>query len=143
VGNDFIVDHLHPNVEGYSLIAESFFNEIIKSGLAPKTQRNPAPDSILDGLLNQKFPFSELDSTIASLRIKILTGAYPFVPKGKPNKLIKDFNPVNIIDSLSIEVLIDGLLGNRLTTDCHKDTSLWVIRTKQKKNLKFSSLIAH
>lgn len=105
VGNDFIVDHLHPNVEGYSLIAESFFNEIIKSGLAPKTQRNPAPDSILDGLLNQKFPFSELDSTIASLRIRILTGAYPFVPKGKPNKLIKDFNPVNIIDSLSIEVV--------------------------------------
>lgn len=104
-GYNLTVDHLHPNVTGYKLIADSFFDKILELNFQPKSAVTSLPPSVLDSVLIRDFPFTELDSAIASLRVKILTGAYPFAPRGSENLLVKNFIPKNIIDSLAIEVV--------------------------------------
>ena len=104
-GYDLMVDHLHPNTKGYGFIAESIFTEIENSGYYPKSERKSIALQEADTVLSNTFPFTELDSSIADLRIKILTGGYPFVPKGSKNKLVAEFIPKNLLDSLSIEVV--------------------------------------
>lgn len=104
-GYNLTVDHLHPNVTGYKLFADSFFDKILQCNFQPSTPKNSFPTSKLDSILSAEFPFTELDSVIASLRVKILTGVYPFKPKGSQNLLVKNFVPKNIIDSLAIEVV--------------------------------------
>ncbi|MHC1739253.1 MAG: tetratricopeptide repeat protein [Ignavibacteriaceae bacterium] len=104
-GYNLTVDHLHPNVTGYSLIADSFFDKILELNLQPKSKITSLSHIVLDSISIADFPFTELDSAIASLRVKILTGAYPFAPRGSENLLVKNFIPKNIIDSLAIEVV--------------------------------------
>jgi predicted Zn-dependent protease len=46
-----------------------------------------------------------LDSVIADIRIRILTGGYPFTPRGQKNLLIENFHPVYYRDSLAMLVI--------------------------------------
>lgn len=102
-GNNLMVDHLHPNVTGYKLIADTFFDLITENNLKDASSSITKTD--LRKISWEKFPFTKLDSVIADLRIKILTGGYPFVPRGEKNKLVESFSPADKVDSLAMFVV--------------------------------------
>ncbi|RPI72645.1 MAG: hypothetical protein EHM47_07830, partial [Ignavibacteriales bacterium] len=105
VGYNLTVDHLHPNIEGYRIIAESFFRKMEQSNLLPKGERNNITVDKQDSLLKLNFPFTKLDSVIAHMKVIQLTGEYPFVPKGEPNRLIQNFRFKDFIDSTALKVI--------------------------------------
>ncbi|MBA4252030.1 MAG: hypothetical protein C0442_09965 [Chlorobiaceae bacterium] len=104
-GNNLMVDHLHPTVEGYQLMGKKYFLAMEENNLLPKTDRKKISPFQVDSIMKKNLPFTPLDSTIAALRVKILVGSFPFVPKGSQNLLVKNFKPQNYIDSLAIYVI--------------------------------------
>ncbi len=105
VGYNLTVDHLHPNLEGYSLIAEEYFKKMDELKLLPKGKRAKLSIAEQDSILSVNFPFTIIDSTLAEMQIAKLTGAYPFVPRGTPNYKIKNFKIDNYVDSLCVKVI--------------------------------------
>ncbi|MGE5429647.1 MAG: GDSL-type esterase/lipase family protein [Syntrophomonadaceae bacterium] len=104
-GNNLMTDHLHPNITGYRLMGDSYYSTMKMHSLVPKDNAALSEKSA-DSTLKAAFPFTRLDSTAANIRIRTLLGAYPFVPKGSPNRLLESFRPGNFIDSLA-QMLIE------------------------------------
>ena len=110
VGDNLMTDHLHPNVRGYQLIGNLFYNAMKKNGYLPTKEPSDLDEVTADSLVYAYYNFTPLDSTIADFRIKILKNDWPYINPVNQlprNRLIK-LN--NLIDSLSIEV-IDGRIS--------------------------------
>jgi tetratricopeptide (TPR) repeat protein len=105
VGYNLTVDHLHPTIDGYKLIAETFFNKMEELKLLPDGEKRNLTDSEADSILTANFPFTEIDSTLAEMQIARLTGGFPFVPKGTPNYKMQNFNFDSYADSLCLKVI--------------------------------------
>lgn len=110
IGYDLTVDHLHPNIEGYRLIAEAFYQEMKKRNLLPKGNRANLSEEKADSILKANFPFTALDSTLANFSIIVLTGQYPFVPKGTPNYKMLNYKMESIVDTIAAKVFNRELL---------------------------------
>ncbi|WP_337866196.1 SGNH/GDSL hydrolase family protein [Ignavibacterium sp.] len=104
VGYNLTVDHLHPNIDGYRLIAETFYNQMKKSNLLPKGDRANISEAQADSILTANFPFTALDSTLANFSIIVLTGQYPFVPKGTPNYKMLNYKMNSIVDTIAAAI---------------------------------------
>lgn len=104
VGYNLMVDHLHPNVEGYTLIGKAFFDKIKESGYMPGEPTVPYTDEVQVKMMARRFPYTELDSVISDLKIRRLVGSHPFVPEGQPNMLLRGFKMDTLIDSVAVEV---------------------------------------
>jgi lysophospholipase L1-like esterase len=110
VGNNLMTDHLHPNVRGYQLIGNLFYNAMKKNGYLPTNEPSDLDENTADSLVYAYYNFTPLDSTIADFRIKILKNDWPYINPANQlprNRLIR-LN--SLIDSLSIEV-IDGRIS--------------------------------
>jgi tetratricopeptide (TPR) repeat protein len=105
-----MTDHLHPNVKGYQLIGNLFFNAMKKKGLLPTTLKPDIDDITADSLVYTYYNFTKFDSTVADFRIKILKNDWPYINAKEqlPRNRIIQLN--NLIDSVSIEV-IDGRIS--------------------------------
>ena len=58
-----------------------------------------------DSLLVANFPFTKLDSTVAQMQVIILTGQYPFVPKGTLNYKMMNYKSRDFVDTMAIKVI--------------------------------------
>ena len=105
VGYNLTVDHLHPNLKGYKLMAKAFYKKMYQLKLLPDNKRINIPDAKQDSILDAFFPFTKLDSTIAKLKLDILTGSFPFVPKDTPNYKMINYSPKDYTDSLALQLV--------------------------------------
>ena len=105
VGYNLTVDHLHPNIEGYSIIAKSYYEKMKELNLLPKKIPTAISLEVQDSLLNTNFPMTKIDSVLSQMRIIMLIGSYPFVPKGTPNYLSINYKLKNLEDSLALQIL--------------------------------------
>ncbi len=105
VGNNLIIDHLHPNIDGYKLLAKSYYEKMYEMNYLPGKQTIYISEFAQDSILNTNFPYTKLDSTIGNIEIRILTGSYPFTQKGTSNYSIRDFVQKNYVDTLAVQVL--------------------------------------
>ena len=107
IGDNLMLEHLHPNAEGYFLMAEGFFEALRGHGfIAPhwdSTLIKPA------GYYRDTWGFTPLDSAYAALRIRILKGGWPFQPKAAPNRALVDYHPASKAESLAVRVWEDKL----------------------------------
>lgn len=89
VGNDLILDHLHPNVIGYFLMAEAFYNKMKEEKLISDSW----PENVLlsRSEMISNWGMTRFDIVFASLRLAYLKGGWPFKPAGTQNTAIKDF----------------------------------------------------
>lgn len=77
IGNQHMLEHLHPNVRGYFMLSEAFLMSMYKNSLIPKFTR--AVETKLDvDKAWQEQPVSKSDSYYANFKIKGLTSDYPF-----------------------------------------------------------------
>lgn len=103
VGNELMVDHLHPNIEGYQIIGQQFFNEIINNFF--QSEQSLIKNSELDSLVKLNYHFTTYDSIISSYRIKILKNDWPFNKSSKPLQRSKLLNPLIFEEKLAYDVL--------------------------------------
>ena len=103
VGFNLTIDHLHPNLEGYKLMAKAYFNKMHQLKLLPENNSIKISEETQDSLLDANFPFTKYDSTIAQLKLNLLTGSYPFVPVGTPNYKMINYKPKDFSDSLALQ----------------------------------------
>lgn len=78
IGNDLILEHLHPNLKGYFLIAKCYFETMRHAGLLAPSEEWRATDTISDEGLWEEKSITEIDIMAASRRIQFLTSGWPF-----------------------------------------------------------------
>ncbi len=105
IGNNLMVEHLHPNIEGYYQMGRAFYETMRRHKLISETWQpgqNPetsSPASFID--------YSALDSVYGALRIKILKGGWPFKPRTAPNRALLDFKPKTKPEQLAVKIWKD------------------------------------
>lgn len=107
IGNNLMCDHLHPTAEGYQLMGKIFLQTALEHHLLPADSKVLSPKT-LDSILFSP-ALSQLDQTIADLKLRMLKGSYPFVPKGQPNVLLQAFKPKSLIDTLAMRCVSEDL----------------------------------
>jgi len=73
IGSDLMLEHLHPNLEGYFIFADAFYNAIYESKILGES-RNYIPA----GIARTEVLFTEIDSIFGELRLKKLLNSWPF-----------------------------------------------------------------
>ncbi|MBN1599476.1 MAG: tetratricopeptide repeat protein [Bacteroidales bacterium] len=104
VGNNLLTEHVHPNISGYFLMAEAFYNEITKSKLIADNTNRFEVKSL--PYFKSNYGYTLLDSLIGYHRIANLKHYWPFRDERDgiiDYRLI--YRPVSVIDSLAFEVM--------------------------------------
>jgi tetratricopeptide (TPR) repeat protein len=74
IGSELLVDHVHPNIDGYFLLAKSWYQTILKNKLLGISEDKQQQDSTLWKLS----AITKLDSVIGEIRIQELRSRPPF-----------------------------------------------------------------
>ncbi len=102
IGNDIMLDHLHPNAGGYGLMARAFFDSMRQHGFI--AAHWPATTD-----LSEPVPYTELDTAIGKLRSMFLKDNWPFRPAQSPASNAIDYKPLDIAESYAKKVAQDAL----------------------------------
>jgi len=101
IGHNLILEHLHPNVDGYFVMADAFYDTMQREKFISANWDSSfiKPAS----LYRENWGFTALDKAFCDLRIRILKGGWPFKPKSVPNRALVGYVPKTQIDSLAWE----------------------------------------
>ncbi len=108
VGNNLLVDHLHPTLSGYLLMGRIYFEEMKRLGYLPKERPEKFQDAKLDSIVISDFAFSRLDSVVSEIRLIGLLNDWPFVKN--PNfSFLNDLELRDKNDSLAYGIAVENL----------------------------------
>jgi tetratricopeptide (TPR) repeat protein len=103
IGNNLMLEHLHPKVEGYHLLAEAFFDSLREhrfiSDHWDESRIRPA------AFYAARWPVSELDRAIGHLRVIHLMDNWPFSPLDAPGNAFERYQPSNQVETLAYKVV--------------------------------------
>ena len=108
VGDNLIVDHLHPNVQGYQLIGKAFYDSMEKNGYLPKSENAKIRFEKQDSVTRANFLFTKLDSVMGTDYVQLLKIDWPYVKQRvaisefQPKDFYNLFKPKNTIDSIAM-----------------------------------------
>ena len=108
-GDNLFMEHLHPNIRGYFLMAQAFMETMKARHLVGKVWRTKFkefPDRI-----RRQWGYTALDSLYGDLRIRILKGGWPFKPKTAPNKMLSGYTPQTKMEKLVYKIWADEKFG--------------------------------
>jgi len=108
IGNSLMTEHLHPNIDGYFLMADAFFKEMQQNQFIAEEwdTLNIMPSNFY----RQNWGFTELDSLVADLNIKALKSGWPFKSDSVINNFIYTYKPTSMVDSIAhMCVLYDNI----------------------------------
>ena len=130
VGNNFMVDHLHPNLKGYELMGKAFYEAMDKTGNLPNYEKPIIAYSNQDSLTKANFNFTKLDSTVGNYIVALLKSDWPFTVK-KHNQSIENlFSPNTFIDSIAVDYL-----ENKISwADAHLSAATYSLKKDDIKN---------
>ena len=103
IGSDLLVDHVHPNIHGYFLLAKSWFEAIKKNNLFGSSGVSGQSDS----LIWKKAAVTQLDSLIGVIRIMELKSRPPFTRSDSAFNYI----PQNAIQQLAYQYAVQHNLA--------------------------------
>jgi tetratricopeptide (TPR) repeat protein len=116
MGNNLFTEHVHPNIDGYFLMADAFYNTVIESKLIGNEIVVYYKTS---DYYERNWGYTGLDSTFAVIRVNMLKCLWPFKPFDAP--LVdyrKVYKPKSYTDSLALAV-IKGGDRNSVIIDAH------------------------
>jgi tetratricopeptide (TPR) repeat protein len=113
-GNAFILEHLHPNLDGAFLLADAYFNALQQAGMVGSWERAVPPN-----IARRELLVTELDSALASTHIRRLTNNWPFQPPGTVRQ--DTLRILNRVDSL----MVDVLRGSKSWMDATAELGAW------------------
>jgi lysophospholipase L1-like esterase len=88
IGNELILEHLHPNQRGYFWIAEAFL-PLVQQQLGLTLPASNLQQALAD------IPLTEVDLALADFKVRQLTADYPFVSTPQPVSFASSTNPFN------------------------------------------------
>jgi tetratricopeptide (TPR) repeat protein len=103
IGYNLITEHLHPNIDGYFLMADAFYNAITGSNIMggpvnPVYYKNSS-------YYRKNWGFTELDSLFAVHQVNIITCYWPFQSiEATADLYKKTYRPKSLADSLAFTV---------------------------------------
>lgn len=101
-GSGLLLEHVHPNRDGYALIARTFFDAIVSDGAvgarADRARLRPWNEYVAGTALT---PF---DERIAAHLVRTLGTRWPFVPVERQVDYRGSYVPSDLLDSLAFEV---------------------------------------
>ncbi len=103
IGGNLLVDHVHPNIKGYFLMAKSWFATILNNKLFGVSQVKVENDSILWNESSVTY----LDSLIGKLKIRELRNRPPFQKIEEPF----DFEPKNFVEKIAYQYVVKHKLS--------------------------------
>ncbi len=105
VGNELLTEHVHPNIQGYFLIADACYHALNKSSIAEDWEH-----VIPSGSARKDLPVTEVDSIYGLIGIRILKNSWPFKDQSPDrNQIQKLFTPENYIDSLAYDLFLEQI----------------------------------
>ena len=104
IGNNLLTEHVHPNISGYFLMADAFYNEIVRAKLIDD-QVDPTNFKNSDYYKNN-WGYTALDSLLGLHKVNSLRSYWPFQPldKSSPDYL-NTYTPVLMADSLAFDLV--------------------------------------
>ncbi|MBX2992457.1 MAG: tetratricopeptide repeat protein [Bacteroidetes bacterium] len=78
IGGELILEHLHPNIEGYFLMAKTMFETVRSRGLLATPQEWSEGNEPSDRELMELSTVSEFDSIVGALKVEFLKRRWPF-----------------------------------------------------------------
>jgi tetratricopeptide (TPR) repeat protein len=78
VGKTLILEHLHPNIDGYFLIADAFYEALRQKNLIGSWERSVSREEA-----RRDVPITAVDSLAGLYRVDRLTSGWPFQPRGR------------------------------------------------------------
>lgn len=97
IGNELILEHLHPNINGYFLMAKTWCRTIMQSDvLVPRSEWRSDRDMTDDGYMRLSTA-SPFDSTVGKLKIDLLMRKWPFQRVERPFT----FTPSNAVERIA------------------------------------------
>jgi lysophospholipase L1-like esterase len=109
-GATLLLEHLHPNVDGYLRIAEAFADAL-------RAQRMPAPPPAPLAAVRAAVPITPVDSLAAVYRTDRLTAGWPFAPRGTVRPAIVDTLAPRTVAERLAAALVRGELPWAVATD--------------------------
>lgn len=105
VGSSLMLEHVHPNADGYLLMADAFFRTLRREGLiAADWGETPEADWYAG-----HWPITELDRELGRLRVLDLMDYWPFRPVSDPGNGFVSFRPSTPEEELAYRVALDEL----------------------------------
>ena len=101
-GEDLFLEHVHPNRDGYVLIASAFFEAFRAArflGHAGRPERLRSPAEYREGM-----DLTPFDERIVTHTVRTLTLRWPFVPVDRQRDYRGSYRPTSLLDSLSFAV---------------------------------------
>ena len=144
VGDNLIVDHLHPNVQGYQLMGKAFYDYMEKQGYLPKTKNAKIRFDEQDSLTRANFVFTKLDSVMGNDFVSLLKIDWPYV---KQRVAISEFQQKDFINLLHPKDFIDSIAMYRIENkvswiDAHfMGATFYLRRDDLKEYLKYINVI--
>lgn len=75
IGNNLVLEHVHPNLDGYSLLAQAFFDAMVAQGV-PGRPRVVVPRDEA----RLEMPVSDIDRWLGEYKVERIKSAWPFTP---------------------------------------------------------------
>ncbi|TVQ05382.1 MAG: hypothetical protein EA359_03260 [Balneolaceae bacterium] len=114
IGSDLMLEHLHPNDDGYFIMGITFFQEIVKNSLnsmQPDMSRLKNPEEYKDAMY-----LTELDHRIVWHRVEALNNSWPFVYVPDPEGYPVNYTPESELDRLAINHARDQISWEQAKT---------------------------
>jgi tetratricopeptide (TPR) repeat protein len=86
IGAELMLEHVHPNVDGYFALASAYY--------APLARRFDASREIDAETARREIPVTEIDNLSGEYRVRMLLNDWPFVESRRPVELPVPGNPV-------------------------------------------------
>lgn len=100
-GNELILEHIHPTLDGYFLMAKVFASSIYKNNLlAPESEWNLAEDKSDEEYMNMS-TVSAFDHAVGRIKVELLMRRWPFTTGQTDFK----FTPADAVESIAFAYL--------------------------------------
>jgi len=80
IGDDLMLEHVHPNVEGYFRLASAFFPAVARWAGAPSV-------TVDDATARREIPVTDVERLHGEYRVALLKNDWPFVAERRPTTL--------------------------------------------------------
>jgi lysophospholipase L1-like esterase len=109
IGNDWMTDHLHPNLAGYQKMGKLFYEKMHQVNYLPANSTAAIPFEEQDRATLNNFVYSNFDSVVADYRIKLLKNDWPFIDPKLKKSYWEVCIPKDYIDSAAVHFLLGDL----------------------------------
>jgi tetratricopeptide (TPR) repeat protein len=107
IGNNLVLEHLHPNVEGYFMMSRAFFDTMRRYGFVENSweKKKIPPESYY----RQSWGITELDHALGKIRIINLMDHWPFRQESESVGAAEKYPPESRAEALAKDVFFDRI----------------------------------